>query len=120
MSSVSAAPAPVTSANYAQEKFANSSSISSDQFFGRQSSAPADTSAQSSARFAGATSISSAQYYNRDESAMAARRMQSQDEFDFEDLLGGVDVEAAKEKVLEVGSKLSNMAKDWMDDWGGF
>lgn len=54
---------------------------------------------------------------------MAARRMQSHgqdDEFDFEDLLGGVDVEAAKDKMLEVGSKLSSMAKDWMDDWGGF
>lgn len=85
-------------------------------------------------RFAGATSISSAQYYGRDESDMAARRnanMSTQsalisivshylDSVRPSDLIGSVDLEVAKERALEMGQKLTSLAKDWLEDWSSY
>jgi hypothetical protein len=36
------------------------------------------------------------------------------------DLLGSVDLDAAKEKALEYGSKVSSALKGFMEDWGGY
>jgi hypothetical protein len=36
------------------------------------------------------------------------------------DLIGSVDVDAVKERAMEVGSKLTGMVKDFMEEWGGY
>jgi len=120
-------PSSSSSASYrdegegAQKKFGSSAkAISSDQYFGRDDAGNGNGNGGASQRFAGATSISSAQFYNRDESGMAAQRQARYDDGGSMDLLGGVDLEAAKEKAMQVGQKLTSLAKEWMEDWGGY
>jgi len=109
-------PLPTVDTSYSSRKLAGNqeyqkkpegkvTSISSDQFFGRDEERKRQMSEQHSSRlnqFSGATSISSAQFFDRDEGS-------------FE--ITGTDFSSLTDNVTEGVKKLSSMANDWFSDF---
>ncbi|ANB12707.1 Glo3p [Sugiyamaella lignohabitans] len=108
-------------------KYGNQKSISSDEFFGRNSY---DPSAQAEARtrlqaFDGATSISSSSYFGRDEDEEAEMRQSASGEFasvervaqDIADRVKGIageDMTVLKDAIEQGASKLSDLMREYL------
>lgn len=94
---------------YAKKKAAGQTSLSSDQFFGREEEARRQASAAHASRvqkFSGATSISSADFFERDEGF--SHKLED---------LGEADIGNLGENLQEGVKKLSSMASDWFNDF---
>ena len=66
-------PPPPSSSEAAQQRFGTAKSISSDQYFGRNSSDSLSSGDANLSRFSGATSISSDAYFGRNQSSSSRR-----------------------------------------------
>mmetsp|Transcript_8968 Transcript_8968/g.37006 ORF Transcript_8968/g.37006 Transcript_8968/m.37006 type:complete len:406 (+) Transcript_8968:143-1360(+) len=94
---------------YAQKKAQGQTSMSSDQYFGRDEERRQQASATHAARvqkFSGATSISSADFFERDEGYSHS----------VEDI-GDTDLSNLGDNIQDGVKKLSSMASDWFNDF---
>jgi len=100
---------PAASAD-AVNKFGNAKSISSDMFFGGESSSERDANLT---RFQGSNSISSDMYFNRETSGSSVRSSSSYQNFQAPDM---DDVkESVRQGVTKVAGRLSGMASGVMN-----
>merc|ERR1719436_483477 len=97
-----------SSSTDAVNKFGNAKSISSDMFFGGESSSERDANLT---RFQGSNSISSDMYFNRDTGSGGSNVRQSQSYQNFQT----PDMEDVKQGVTKVAGRLSGMASGVMN-----
>ena len=96
--------------DYAQRKFANAKSISSDQFFddGKKEAYDPEKEARLS-KFNGARAISSADYFDRDESQMKSGGGGG--------YFGSDDLSAVGAAVVDKTKELANTAQQWINSF---